>query len=53
MNYIKGNDEYYTVSTLYALGNIPAYHGILLLEGIYAQIEYIYQILEVYLLRNR
>ena len=42
MNYITGNDEYYTVSTLYALGTILAYHRILLLEGIYAQIEYIY-----------
>ena len=39
---IKGTDEYYTVSTLYALGTILAYHRILLLEGIYAQIEHIY-----------
>lgn len=42
MIYIKGNDEYYTVSTLYALRAILAYHRILLLEGIYVQIEYIY-----------
>jgi hypothetical protein len=42
MTYIKGNDEYYTVSTLYALGTLLAYHRMLLLEGIYAQIEYIY-----------
>lgn len=29
---IKGTNEYYTVSTLYALGTILAYHRILLLE---------------------
>lgn len=42
MRYIKGNDEYYVVSTLYSLGCILAYHRILLLEGVYSQIEYIY-----------
>jgi hypothetical protein len=40
--YIKGNDEYYTISTMFALGTVLAYHRILLLEGIYAQIDYIY-----------
>jgi hypothetical protein len=39
---IKGNADYYVLTTLYALGSILAYHRILLFEGIYSQIDYIY-----------
>ena len=39
---IKGNADYYVLTTLYSLGSILAYHRILLFEGIYSQIDYIY-----------
>ena len=42
MNYITGNDEYYKISTLYSLGSILALHRILLTEGVYSQMEYVY-----------
>jgi hypothetical protein len=42
MNYITGNNEYYKISTLCSLGSILAYHRILLSEGIYSQMEYVY-----------
>src|SRR4051812_38614378 len=39
---IKGNQDYYVLTTLYSLGSILSYHRILLFEGIYSQINYIY-----------
>ena len=42
MKHIKGNDEYYITSSLYALGSVLAYHRLLLFEGIYSQIESLY-----------
>ena len=42
MNYITGDDEYYKISTLYSLGSILALHRILLTEGVYSQMEYVY-----------
>jgi hypothetical protein len=39
---LKGSNEYYVVSTLYALGGVLSYQRILLFEGIYSQIESIY-----------
>jgi hypothetical protein len=42
MNYVKGNSEYYIITTLYSLGSMLADHRILLVEGIYSQMEYIY-----------
>ena len=41
MSHIKGSNEYYVVSTLYALGGASC-QRILLFEGIYSQIESIY-----------
>lgn len=42
MRLVKGNDEYYVSSSLYALGAVLAYHQLLLFEGIYSQIESLY-----------
>jgi len=42
MKHIKGNEEYYITSSLYALGSVLAYHRLLLFEGIYSQIESLY-----------
>lgn len=39
MKLIKGNEDYYITSSLYALGSVLAYHRLLLFEGIYPQIE--------------
>jgi hypothetical protein len=39
---IKGNKDYYNLTTLYSLGSILSYHRILLFEGIYSQIDTIY-----------
>jgi hypothetical protein len=39
MKRIKGDEEYYILSSLYALGSVLAYHRLLLFEGIYSQIE--------------
>jgi hypothetical protein len=39
MKLIKGNEDYYLTSSLYALGSVLAYHRLLLFEGIYSQIE--------------
>lgn len=39
MKHIKGNEDYYITSSLYALGSVLAYHRLLLFEGIYSQIE--------------
>jgi hypothetical protein len=39
---IKGNQDYYVLTTLYSLGSILSYHRILLFEGIYSQIDYMY-----------
>jgi hypothetical protein len=39
---IKGSKDYYTITTMYSLGSILAYHRILLFEGIYSQINFIY-----------
>ena len=39
MKRIKGDEDYYIISSLYALGSVLAYHRLLLFEGIYSQIE--------------
>ena len=43
MRYVKGNDEYYSISTLYILGVVlSSYRILLLFEGIYSQIEILF-----------
>lgn len=42
MMLVKGNEEYYTLSTMYVLGAVLAYHRILLFGGIYSQIEMLF-----------
>jgi hypothetical protein len=52
MKHIKGNDEYYIMSSLYILGAVLSYHRILVIEGIYSQIESLYPKMGVGLLNK-